>query len=85
MERKDIEKRVIKIIKETTLFDDIEITPTTDICLELGIGSLDEIELLLRLEKEFNIQLPEDSIGFYGGITTVDEIVNLIMLTINNK
>ena len=85
MEKEDIEKRVLKIIKETVLLGDIGITPTTDICLELGIDSLDEIEILQRLEKEFNCDLPEGSIGFYGGITTTDEIVNLIILNLNNK
>ena len=83
MGKEDIKKRVIEIIKETSLFDNIEITSTTDICLELGFSSLDEIELVQKLEKEFNCDLPDDSIGFYGGITTVDEIVNLIVLTLN--
>ena len=86
MKREEVEQRVIKKIREKFfLNDDVVITPTTDICLDLEADSLDEVELLQKLESEFNCSFSEIHIGFYEGITTVEEIVNELMKVLKDE
>ena len=39
-----------------------EITPSTDIALDLGADSLDLVELITELETEYNITVTDESI-----------------------
>jgi len=44
---------------------------------DLGLDSLDKIEIKLSIEDDFGIELPEDS--FAGDVQTVEDAVDLIM------
>ena len=56
----DIEQRVKEIIADQ-LGEDIEnITPEKDFVQDLGADSLDVVELVMALEEEFGIEIPED-------------------------
>ena len=52
-----------------------EITDEKEIVKDLGADSLDVMEMLMNLEEEFNITVPEDDAM---GIKTVGDIVKLI-------
>ena len=52
-----------------------KITPESKIVEDLGADSLDMIEMLMTMEEEFGISIPdEDAMN----LTTVSEIVNYI-------
>ncbi len=56
----DIEQRVKEIIADQ-LGEPIEnITPEKDFVQDLGADSLDVVELVMALEEEFGIEIPED-------------------------
>ncbi len=53
-----------------------EVVETAHLTNDLGAGSLDSIELIMMIEKEFDINLPDDECEKVG---TVGDAINLIM------
>lgn len=51
---------------------DAEITAQTDLREDLGLNSLDAVDLALKLEDEFDIELPDDELA---GFETVGDVV----------
>lgn len=56
----DIQNRVKAIIVDKLGVDESEVTPGTTFTNDLGADSLDTVELIMELEKEFNITIPDD-------------------------
>ncbi|MBO4989240.1 MAG: acyl carrier protein [Clostridia bacterium] len=52
-----------------------KITPESEIVKDLGADSLDVVELLMTLEEETGITVPDDEVE---SIKTVQDIVNMI-------
>lgn len=55
----DIESRVSAVLKKTLLLDQGQITSGALLVEDLGVSSLDRFELLMGLEEEFAMELPE--------------------------
>ncbi|WP_251623435.1 acyl carrier protein [Odoribacter lunatus] len=56
----DITSRVKAIIVDKLGVDESEVTPEATFTNDLGADSLDTVELIMELEKEFNITIPDD-------------------------
>jgi acyl carrier protein len=56
-----VEQRVIDIVAEQLGVEKDKITRDTHFVNDLGADSLDTVELVMELEEEFNISIPEDS------------------------
>ncbi len=56
-----IEERVIDIVAEQLGVEKDKITRDTHFVNDLGADSLDTVELVMELEEEFDISIPEDS------------------------
>ena len=56
----DITERVQRIIEEKLGVDESEVKPEATFTNDLGADSLDTVELIMELEKEFNITIPDD-------------------------
>lgn len=56
----DITNRVKAIIVDKLGVDESEVTPAATFTNDLGADSLDTVELIMELEKEFNITIPDD-------------------------
>ncbi len=56
----DIEERVKKIVIEQLGVDGAEVTPDASFVEDLGADSLDTVELIMVLEEEFGIEIPDD-------------------------
>jgi acyl carrier protein len=56
----EIEARVKAIIVDKLGVDESEVTPTASFTNDLGADSLDTVELIMELEKEFNLTIPDD-------------------------
>ena len=65
---------VAKIIAERADCDVSEITAETDVREDLGMDSLDAVELIMELEEELGITMPSDKTA---DLKTVGEIVAL--------
>ena len=56
----DIQNRVKAIIVDKLGVDESEVKPEATFTNDLGANSLDTVELIMELEKEFNITIPDD-------------------------
>ncbi|MDE7074362.1 MAG: acyl carrier protein [Odoribacter sp.] len=56
----DITERVQRIIVEKLGVDASEVKPEATFTNDLGADSLDTVELIMELEKEFSITIPDD-------------------------
>ncbi len=56
-----IEERVVDIVCEQFGVDKDKITRETSFVNDLGADSLDTVELVMELEEEFDISIPDDS------------------------
>ena len=71
----EIEARVKAIIVDKLGVDESEVTPTASFTNDLGADSLDTVELIMELEKEFGISIPDDQAE---KISTVQDAVDYI-------
>jgi len=65
----DIASRVKAIIVDKLGVEEAEVTNEASFTNDLGADSLDTVELIMELEKEFNVAIPDDqaeSIGTVG-------------------
>jgi len=56
----EIEEKVVSIVAEQLSVDKAEITRDTSFVNDLGADSLDTVELVMELEDEFNMNIPDD-------------------------
>ena len=56
----DIKSKVIAIIVDKLGVEESEVTTAASFTNDLGADSLDTVELIMELEKEFNIAIPDD-------------------------
>jgi acyl carrier protein len=56
----DIEQKAKKIIVEQLGVDEAEVTPDASFVEDLGADSLDTVELIMVLEEEFGIEIPDE-------------------------
>ena len=68
------EKVRAMLAKQLNLQPD-KITPESDVVKDLGADSLDVVELLISLEDDYGISIPEDDIVI---VKTVQDIVDMI-------
>ena len=56
----DIKSKVTSIIVDKLGVEDSEVTPEASFTNDLGADSLDTVELIMELEKAFNISIPDE-------------------------
>ena len=61
---------------------DADFRPESNLRSDLGLDSLDVVELLMELEKKYKIRIPDDELE---RVVTVQDVVNLVEQFINNK
>jgi len=71
----NIEERVKKIIVEQLGVDDAEVKNEASFVDDLGADSLDTVELVMALEEEFDIEIPDDEAE---KITTVQAAIDYV-------
>lgn len=70
-----IEERVKEIISENLGVDADKVKPDASFVDDLDADSLDQVELILALEEEFDCSIPEEEAS---KITTVGEAIEYI-------
>ena len=75
MPDQEIEQKVKQIIVDELGVDENEVTPNARFIDDLGADSLDTVELVMRFEEEFGIEIPDDAAE---SIVTVGDAVKYI-------
>ena len=70
-----VQERVIDIVASQLGVDKEKNAPETSFVNDLGADSLDTVELVMELEEEFEIDIPDDSAE---KIATVGEAIKFI-------
>lgn len=71
----DITAKVKAIIVDKLGVDETEVTPEATFTTDLGADSLDQVELIMELEKEFDVTIPDDQAE---KITTVGAAIEYV-------
>ncbi len=56
-----VEERVRDIVAEQLGVDKDKVSPDTSFVNDLGADSLDTVELVMELEEEFDVSIPDDA------------------------
>ncbi|MBD2432492.1 MAG: acyl carrier protein [Mastigocladus sp. ERB_26_2] len=75
MSQADIFDRVKKIVVEQLGVEPEKVTPQANFANDLNADSLDTVELVMALEEEFDIEIPDEAAE---KITTVQEALDYI-------
>ena len=68
-------EKIVEIIKEQLNIDDVEITEETSFKDDLGVDSLDLLELVMAFEEEYDIELQPEELE---EIHTVGDVIEYI-------
>jgi len=78
----NVEEKIKEIIAEQLGVKKEEIKPESSFIDDLGADSLDTVEVVMALEEEFGIEIPDEDAE---KITTVGEAIKYIEEKIKNK
>ena len=67
--------QIKEIMVDTLACDEEKITPEASISEDLGIDSLDAVELVMVLEEEFSIKIPDEELA---KMKTVQDIMDCV-------
>nr|QUE29235.1 AcpP [Erythrotrichia welwitschii] len=73
--KNEINENVKRIVAEQLGVDISEVTDQAHFTKDLGADSLDTVELVMAIEEEFSIDIPDEEAE---KITTLDEVVTFI-------
>ena len=71
----EVEEKVKKIIVEQLDVSEDDVVPTAAFVDDLGADSLDQVELIMAIEEEFDISIPDEDAE---KIATVQDAINYI-------
>ena len=68
-------EKIVNIIREQLNLDDVEITEDTSFKDDLGVDSLDLLELIMAFEEEYDIELNPEELE---DIKTVGDVMEYV-------
>lgn len=71
----DIETRVKKLVAEQLSVDPAKVEMNASFTKDLGADSLDQVELVMAIEEEFNVEIPDEAAE---KLETVGDAINFI-------
>uniref|UniRef100_A0A060TC32 Acyl carrier protein n=1 Tax=Blastobotrys adeninivorans TaxID=409370 RepID=A0A060TC32_BLAAD len=77
LERAEVEKRILEVFKAfDKVGDSSKLTPTANFVTDLGLDSLDIVEVIVAVEEEFGIEIPDKE---SDEIKSIDNAIEYIM------
>ncbi len=70
-----MEEKVINLISDATKIDKAKISMDTNFVDDLNLDSLDIVELMMKMEDEFGIEIPEEDAE---GLKSVKDVVGYL-------
>lgn len=82
MSQDEIFEKVKNIVSDQLEVETEQVKPESNFANDLNADSLDTVELVMALEEEFDIEIPDEAAE---GITTVQDAVNYISSQVATK
>ena len=70
-----MKEKVIKLVSEATKVEESKISLSTNFIDDLNLDSLDIVELMMKMEDEFGVEIPEDQAE---SLKTVQDVVTYL-------
>lgn len=70
-----MEEKVIKLVSEATKIDLAKIKSETSFVDDLNLDSLDIVELMMKMEDEFGVEIPEEDAE---GLKNIEDVVTYL-------
>ncbi len=74
-----IEEKVIAIICEQLDVPEEDVVPEASFVDDLGADSLDQVELIMAMEEEFDVSIPDEDAEKIGTVKDAIDYVNKAM------
>ena len=72
----EVEEKVKKIISEQLDVPEDDIVPSASFVDDLGADSLDQVELIMAMEEEFDISIPDEDAEKISTVKDAIEYIN---------
>jgi acyl carrier protein len=76
MTREEIAEKVMEVVREQMAVEADRVKTDTHIANDLGADSLDAVEIIMEIEDQFNIIIPDEAIQ---GAETVSKVVDYVV------
>ncbi len=70
-----MQEKVIKLVSDATKVEASKISAETNFIEDLNLDSLDIVELMMKMEDDFGIEIPEEDAE---GLKTVKDVVSYL-------
>ncbi|KAI8090904.1 acyl carrier protein-like protein [Gilbertella persicaria] len=57
--KEDVQSRVLDVVKSFEKVDAVKVTPESSFIKDLGLDSLDTVEVVMAIEEEFSVEIPD--------------------------
>ncbi len=75
MEKNELVKKITDIIADKLHVDKDQVTPEASFTNDLGADSLDTVELIMEIEHQFDLSIPDEDAA---GIATVNDVIEYV-------
>ncbi|KAJ2358662.1 mitochondrial acyl carrier protein [Coemansia sp. RSA 2618] len=75
LSRSDIQERIFQLLQDFDKVNQEKLSPSADFAKELGLDSLDQVEVVMAIEEEFSVEIPDDEAD---KISSVKEAIDYI-------
>ncbi|GAB2218476.1 hypothetical protein Droror1_Dr00001700 [Drosera rotundifolia] len=75
LDKSEVRDRVISVVKNFQKVDPAKVTPNSHFQKDLGLDSLDAVEIVMALEEEFRFEIPDNEAD---KINSIDLAVDFI-------
>ena len=75
----DVEEKVKKIICEQLDVAEEDVVPDASFVDDLGADSLDQVELIMAMEEEFELSIPDEDAEKIGTVQDAIDYINKII------
>ena len=79
------EEKLKEIIVELLQVDESEITPGANIQVDLGADSLDMVELVMKVEEEFDLEIPDECAEKFFTVKNVLDYIETALQPVGEK
>jgi len=69
-------EKIVELVKEHLALEDVSnITPETSLMHDLEVDSLDAVEIIMKIEDTFGIEIPDEDVNTFKNIGDIAEYI----------